>query len=173
MLYSTKKQKSNGNVKTVDSYFQDLTHLKNVLYVDFQKHTSKKELPTSNKLFNFFFFFLIFCDSMNKMVVFLIRHPRHNDVSIRGLVDGDYLFDEQAKEYADGIIQYYQGDNLRWEFPANQFMKHSIKWNAYEGLKDYISSVEEDLALKIFEGDRNVAYISYEDFKIDREVLTW
>ncbi|WP_296783699.1 hypothetical protein [Methanobrevibacter sp.] len=110
---------------------------------------------------------------MNKMVVFLIRHPRHNDVSIRGLVDGDYLFDEQAKEYADGIIQYYQGDNLRWEFPANQFMKHSIKWNAYEELKDYISSVEEDLALKIFEGDRNVAYISYEDFKIDREVLTW
>ena len=110
---------------------------------------------------------------MNKMVVFLIRHPRHNDVSIRGLVDGDYLFDEQAKEYAEGIIQYYQGDNLRWEFPANQFMKHSIKWNAYEELKDYISSVEEDLALKIFEGDKNVAYISYEDFKIDREVLTW
>ena len=40
-------------------------------------------------------------------------------------------------------------------------------------LKDYISGVEEDLALKIFEGDRNVGYISYGDFKIDREVLTW
>ena len=52
-------------------------------------------------------------------------------------------------------------------------MKHSIKWNAYEEMKDYISGVEEDLALKIFEGDRNVGYISYGDFKIDRDVLTW
>ena len=110
---------------------------------------------------------------MNKMVVFLIRHPRHTDVSIKGLVDGDYLFDDEAKEFAEGIIQYYQGDNLRWDFPANQFMKHSIKWNAYEELKEVISNAEEDLALKIFEGDKNQTYCSYGNFKIDREVLTW
>jgi len=38
-------------VKTVDLFSKVLTHLKNVLYVDFQKHISKKEQPTLNKLF--------------------------------------------------------------------------------------------------------------------------
>lgn len=107
------------------------------------------------------------------MVVFFIRHPKFNDVSIKGLVDGDYLLDEKAQEFADGIIQYYQGDNLRWEFPVNQFMKHSIKWNAYEELKEEISANEKDLAHTIFKGDKNLTFCSYNDMKIDREVLTW
>ena len=107
------------------------------------------------------------------MVIFLIRHPKFRDVTIRGLVDGDYLLDPEAQKYAEGIMQYNQGDNLRWEFPANQFMKHSIKWNAYEELKQRISDNEEDLASRIFEGDKNVPFCLYEDLKIDREVLTW
>lgn len=110
---------------------------------------------------------------MNKMVIFLIRHPKFRDVKIRGLVDGDYLLDEEAQKYAEGIIQYYQGDNLRWEFPVNEFMKHSIKWNAYEELKQRISDNEKDLASRIFEGDKNLTFCLYEDLKIDREVLTW
>ena len=110
---------------------------------------------------------------MNKMVVFLIRHPRFSEVSIRGVVDADYAFDEEARPYSDRIIQYYQGDNLRWEFPANKFMKHSIKWNAYEELKNLISDDEQDLALKILEGDKSVSYIRYGNLNIDREVLTW
>ena len=110
---------------------------------------------------------------MNKMVLFLIRHPAHRDVKIRGLVDGDFLFDDDAKQYVDGIIQYYHGERLRWEFPVNIFMKHSIKWNCYEELKDFISANEKDLALKIFEGDKTVSYCSFDDYKIDREVLTW
>ena len=107
------------------------------------------------------------------MVLFLIRHPAHSDVKIRGLVDGDFLFDEEAKQYAEGIIQYYQGDNLRWRFPVNPFMLHSIKWNCYEELKQFISDNEEDLALRIFEGDKTQTYCSFGDFKVDREVLTW
>ena len=110
---------------------------------------------------------------MNKMVIFLIRHPNFKDVSIKGLVDSDYLLDERAQEFAEGIIQYYQGDNLRWEFPANQFMKHSIKWNAYEELKDMISANERDLACTILRGDKNLTFCAYDDMKIDREVLTW
>jgi len=50
---------------------------------------------------------------MNKMVVFYIMHKNYPNISIKGLVDGDYLFDEEAKQYAEGIVQYYQGDNLR------------------------------------------------------------
>lgn len=110
---------------------------------------------------------------MNKMVIFLIRHPKFNDVSIRGMVDSDYLLDEQAQEFAEGIIQYYQGDNLRWDFPVNQFMKHSIKWNAYEELKQIISENEKELAFTIVKGDKNLTYCKYNDMKIDREVLTW
>jgi hypothetical protein len=52
-------------------------------------------------------------------------------------------------------------------------MKHSIKWNAYEELKQRISDNEEDLASRIFEGDKNVPFCLYEDLKIDKEVLTW
>ena len=37
---------------------------------------------------------------MNKMVVFFIKHPNHPDVSIKGLIDGDYLLDEEAMQYA-------------------------------------------------------------------------
>ncbi len=110
---------------------------------------------------------------MNKMVVFLIRHPRFPDVSIKGLVDGDYLLDEEAQKYAEGIIQYYQGDKIRWEFPVNQFMKHSIKWNAYEELKQIISDNEKDLACTIFEGDKTKINCKYDDMVIEREVLTW
>ena len=110
---------------------------------------------------------------MNKMVVFFIRHPKFSDVSIKGLVDGDYLLDSEAQEFADGIIQYYQADKLRWEFPANQFMKHSIKWNAFEELKETISANEKELACEIFKGDKNLTYCSFKDMKIDREVLTW
>ena len=57
--YSKKKKKLNGNVKTVDSFSKVLKHLKCVLFVEFQKHTSKKELLTSNKLLTFFYFFLV------------------------------------------------------------------------------------------------------------------
>ena len=110
---------------------------------------------------------------MNKMVIFVIRHSRFPNVFIKGLVDGDYLLDEEAKKYAEGIIQYYQGDNLRWRFPVNPFMKGSIKWNSYEELKQFISDHEENLALKIFEGDKNLTKFVYGDWKIEREVLTW
>ncbi len=107
------------------------------------------------------------------MVIFLIRHPKFRDVKIRGLVDGDYLLDEEAQKYSEGIIQYYQSDKLRWDFPVNEFMKHSIKWNAFEELKKIISDNEKDLACEIFKGDKSVTYCSYDDMKIDREVLTW
>ena len=110
---------------------------------------------------------------MNKMVLFLMRHPAHSDVKIKGLVDGDFLFDEEAKLHADGIIQYYQKERLRWNFPINPFLMHSIKWNCYEEMKRDISENEKELALKIFEGDKTLTYCSFRDYKIDREVLTW
>ena len=110
---------------------------------------------------------------MNKMVVCLIRHPKFRDVTVKALIDADILLDEETREFSQGIIQYYQGDNIRWEFPVNQFMKHSIKWNAYEELKEMISSNEENLACEILKGDKNKTFCSYNDMKIDREVLTW
>ena len=110
---------------------------------------------------------------MNKMVVFLIRHPKFPDVGIKGVVDGDYLLDEEAKKYAEGIIQYYQGSDVRWDFPVNEFMKNSIKWNAYEELKRIISDNEEDLAETVFEGDKSKDKCHYDGMLIEREVLTW
>ena len=110
---------------------------------------------------------------MNKMVIFLIRHPKFRDVKIRGLVDGDYLLDEEAQKYAEGIIQYYQGDNLRWEFPVNEFMKHSIKWNAYEELKQRISDNEKDFACEVFKGDKSQTTMHYGEMVIIRDVITW
>ncbi|WP_458406044.1 hypothetical protein [Methanobrevibacter sp.] len=110
---------------------------------------------------------------MNKMVIFLVRHPRFPDVFIKGLVDGDYLLDEEAQEYAEGIIQYYQKDKLRWRFPVNQFMKNSIKYNSYEELKRIIDDNEKDFACTVFKGDKNKTYCTFEDLKIEREVLTW
>ena len=110
---------------------------------------------------------------MNKMVVFYLKHPNFPDVVIKGLVDGDYLLDDEMRQYADGIVQYYQGDNLRWEFPANQFMKNSIKWNAYEEMKNIISEDEENFALNIFEGDKNLTSSRYKEMVVIREVLTW
>lgn len=107
------------------------------------------------------------------MVVFFIRHPKFPDVAIKGLIDGDYLLDEEAQQYAEGIIQYYQGDNIRWKFPVNAFMKHSIKWNAYEELKQFISDNEKDFACTVFKGDKNKINCRYKDIFIDREVLTW
>ena len=107
------------------------------------------------------------------MVIFVMRHSRFPNVFIKGLVDGDFLFDEQAQEYAEGIIQYYQGDALRWRLPVNPFMKGSIKWNTYEELKQFIVDHEKELALKIFEGDKNQSTFLYVDWKIEREVLTW
>ncbi len=107
------------------------------------------------------------------MVIFLIRHPKFNDVSIRGLIDADILLDEETQKYSEGIIQYYKGDDLRWEFPPNQIIKHSIKWNAYEELKKMISANEKDLACEILKGDKTKTFCSYDDMKIDREVLTW
>ena len=110
---------------------------------------------------------------MNKMVICLIRHPKFRDVTIKGLIDADILLDRASQEFVEGIIQYYQADNLRWEFPVNQFMKHSIKWNAYEELKDMILANEKELACEIFKGDKTKTFCSYKDMKIDREVLTW
>ncbi len=107
------------------------------------------------------------------MVLFLIRHPRFPDVFLKGLVDGDYLFDEEAKEFAEGIIQYYQKDKLRWSFPVNVFMRNSIKYNAYEELKMRVADNEEEIALLIFEGDKDKTNCRYEDLFIEREVLTW
>ena len=107
------------------------------------------------------------------MVLFVLRHPRFPDVFIKGLVDGDYLFDEEAKEHADGIIQYYQGANRRWRFPVNPFLKGSIKWNSYEGLKEIISKDEEKFALEVFNGDESITKIVTDDARIEREVLTW
>ena len=110
---------------------------------------------------------------MNKMVVFVIHHSRFPDVTIKGLIDGDYLLDDEARQYAQGIIQYYQGDKLRWKFPANPLMKNSIKWNAFEELKSILSDNEEEFASLVFRGDKNQTFCLYEDMKVDREVLTW
>ena len=110
---------------------------------------------------------------MNKMVVFLIRHPKYPDVAIKGLVDGDYLLDEEAQKYAEGIIQYYQGDNIRWEFPVNEFMKNSIKWNSFEELKRIIADNDKDFACTVFEGDKTKINCRYDGMFIEREVLTW
>ena len=110
---------------------------------------------------------------MNKMVVFFIRHPRFPDITLKGLVDGDYLLDEEAQKYAEGIIQYYQGDNIRWEFPVNKFMRNSIKWNAYEEFRQFIQDNEKDIASTIFEGDKDKINCRYEHLFIQREVLTW
>ncbi|WP_305513004.1 MULTISPECIES: hypothetical protein [unclassified Methanobrevibacter] len=110
---------------------------------------------------------------MNKMVVFFIKHPNHPDVSIKGLIDGDYLLDEEAMQYAGGIIQYYQGDNLRWDFPVNPFMKNSIKWNDFEELKGIISRDEKSFAFMVFEGDENVSNFGNDEMIIEREVITW
>ena len=110
---------------------------------------------------------------MNKMVVFYLKHPNFPDVVIKGLVDGDYLFDEEVKQHAEGIVQYYQADNLRWAFPANQFMKNSIKWNAYEEMKEIISQDEEKFAQEVFRGDKNLTSSRYNEMVIIREVLTW
>jgi hypothetical protein len=110
---------------------------------------------------------------MNKMVIFVLRHPKFPDVFIKGLVDGDYLFDEEAKQYGEGIIQYYQGGNLRWRFPVNPFMKGSIRWSSYEGLKEIISKDEEAFAHEVFKGDKNVTKVVTDEMRIEREVLTW
>lgn len=110
---------------------------------------------------------------MNKMVVFFIKHPNFPDVSIKGLIDGDYLLDEDAMQYAEGIIQYYQGDNLRWDFPVNPFMLHSIKWNAFEELKEIISRDEKAFACEVFKGDKSISNFGNDEMIIKREVLTW
>ena len=110
---------------------------------------------------------------MNKMVLFIIWHSRFPDITVKGLVDGDFLLDEEAQQYAEGIIQYYQGPNLRWKFPVNKFMKHSIKWNAYEEFKEFILANEKDLACTIFKGGKDKINCRYEGLFIEREVLTW
>ena len=110
---------------------------------------------------------------MNKMVVFYLKHKNYADVVIKGLVDGDYLFDDEIKKYGNGIIQYYQGDNLRWDFPVNPFMKDSKIWKAFEYLKELISKDEEKFAKEVFEGDKSIITKKYNDMVIIREVLTW
>ena len=107
------------------------------------------------------------------MVIFVLRHPKFPDVFIKGLVDGDFLLDEDAKQFADGIIQYYQSDKLRWRFPVNPFMKGSIKWNAYERLKEFISQDEESFACDVFRPDKSITKIITDEARIEREVLTW
>ena len=102
-----------------------------------------------------------------------MRHQRFPDVFIKGLIDADYLFDDEAKQHADGIIQYYQGNFLRWRFPANPFLKGSIKWNTYEGLKEIISQDEEKFAFEVFNGDESMTMMVTEDARIEREVLVW
>jgi hypothetical protein len=100
-------------------------------------------------------------------------HKNYPNISIKGLVDGDYLFDEEAKQYAEGIVQYYQGDNLRWEFPVNPFMKGSKKWNEYEKYREIVINNEEDFAREVFKGDKSQTSMHYGEMVIIREVITW
>ncbi len=110
---------------------------------------------------------------MNKMVVFFIKHPHHPDISVKGLIDADYLMDDEARQYAEGIVQYYQGDNLRWEFPVNPFMKGSIKWNEYEVIRKFLKINEKDFACEVLKGDKDQTTMHYADLVIIRDVLTW
>ena len=111
--------------------------------------------------------------TLNKMVVFYIKHQNYPNISIKGLVDGDYLFDDETKQFADGIIQFYQGDNLRWKFPVNPFMKGSKIWNEYEKIRQIVMDNEKDFACEVFKGDKSQTTMHYGEMVIIRDVLTW
>jgi len=110
---------------------------------------------------------------MNKMVVFYIKHKNYPNISIKGLIDADYLFDEEAQQYAAGIIQYYQGDNLRWKFPVNPFMKDTKIWKEYEKFREIVINNERDFACEVFRGDKSQTTVHYDEMVIIRDVITW